>query len=253
MRGIASIAKLVAPLAAIALIPGPLVSGPRKPISTESLPSRAVSASVGAATLATTSAPHGSPIVAPASVNWASGVPAASPAPASTTTSWSLPRRRTTSGESATRRSPSAVSLGTPTLTGAGTYTRRQVGCGVQLLTGRVRGQPGDEARAVGAVRRERRRGGRRGRGGGRRGLAARGLRAPCARGASAGAARGGPAPARRWRWRPGRPGRPGRAARGPPASAAAACGPAPSRPARSPRPASGGWCASSGPRPRAT
>ena len=57
-------------MAAIALMPAPLVSGPRKPISTESLGEAARSRPpLGAATLATTSAPHGSPIVAPASVN----------------------------------------------------------------------------------------------------------------------------------------------------------------------------------------
>src|SRR3954469_9744198 len=54
-------------------------------------------------------------MVAPASVNSSSGMRAARPAPDSTTTSWSLADSfRTTSGTSATRRSPSAVSFGTP-------------------------------------------------------------------------------------------------------------------------------------------
>ena len=76
---------------------------------------------VGVATLTTTSdsyTPAGSSTMrAPASSYWVSGISAPAPAPRSTTTSTpfspplSLP---TTSGTSATRCSPSAVSLGTP-------------------------------------------------------------------------------------------------------------------------------------------
>ncbi len=63
---------------------------------------------------------------APASSNSSSGISAASPAPASTTTSTPFaPRRLTTSGTSATRRSPSAVSLGTPTIIGGGKVSER--------------------------------------------------------------------------------------------------------------------------------
>ncbi len=47
MRGIASIAKLVAPVAAIARTPSPLVSGPRKPIRVLPDPSRAGLLGVG--------------------------------------------------------------------------------------------------------------------------------------------------------------------------------------------------------------
>ena len=73
----------------------------------------------GARTTATTPAPHASaaePIDAPASVYAASGRCDLSPAPDSTTTSiCRCPRRRTTSGTSATRGSPAAAWLGTPT------------------------------------------------------------------------------------------------------------------------------------------
>ena len=59
MRGIASIAKAVAPVAASALVPAPLVSGARKPTSTDSPVSAPSSWGWGGATLATTSAGPG--------------------------------------------------------------------------------------------------------------------------------------------------------------------------------------------------
>ena len=123
MRGIASIANEVAPVAAIALMPGPLVSGPRKPISTDSPVSRAVSSALGAATLATTSAPHGSPIVGARVGVRGVGDARRRARPASITTSWpAAAMRRTTSGTTATRRSPSARLLGDPDPQGAGLY-----------------------------------------------------------------------------------------------------------------------------------
>jgi hypothetical protein len=119
MRGIASIANAVTFASASARVVSADVSGARKPTRTEPSPSFPISSLVGAATLTTTSAFHGSPIFAPASSNSASGISAASPAPDSTMTSTSFaPRRLTTSGTMATRRSPSAVSLGTPTTMG---------------------------------------------------------------------------------------------------------------------------------------
>ena len=131
MRGIASIANAVAPVRATAWLPAPLVSGARKPTRTLSVPSAAISPSCGGATFATTSACQApSPSVAPASANSASGIPAAAPAPGSTTTSWPWPTSlRTTSGTSATRRSPSTVSFGTPIRTSAGTYPRARPVC----------------------------------------------------------------------------------------------------------------------------
>ena len=67
MRGIVSIASAVAPVAAIACSPSGSPSGLRKPTRIV-LGARgcATSAADGGATLATTSAPHGSPSVAPA-------------------------------------------------------------------------------------------------------------------------------------------------------------------------------------------
>src|SRR5206468_6229913 len=74
------------------------------------------------------SAPHGSPIVAPAAVYASSLAAASTPAPASIVTSCSAPTsRRTTSGTSATRRSPAAVSFGTPIFTGCGSLCERAV------------------------------------------------------------------------------------------------------------------------------
>ena len=67
IRGIASMAKLVTPASARARTVSPPPSGLRKPISTEPRPSRAISSGDGGATLATTSPPKPSPIVAPAS------------------------------------------------------------------------------------------------------------------------------------------------------------------------------------------
>src|SRR3954452_15233421 len=75
---------------------------------------------VGRATLTTTSAPQASsaePTDPPASEYSLSGCPALSPAPDSTATSSSPSANEpTTSGISATRRSPSRDSLGTPPL-----------------------------------------------------------------------------------------------------------------------------------------
>src|SRR6478609_9484563 len=116
MRGIASIANAVTPARASALSVSGWVRGARKPTSTPPRRRRPISSSEGGATMTTTSAAHGSPIVAPASLYSASGISARSPAPDSTTTSTPLDfRRLTTSGTSATRRSPGAVSFGTPT------------------------------------------------------------------------------------------------------------------------------------------
>jgi len=119
IRGMASIAKLVTPALAIARMPSALVSGPRKPMSTLSESSRPISSALGAATLTTRSAPRAtvasSIICAPASSNAWSGISAPAPASRWTRTWWSWPvSLPTTSGASATRRSPSAVSFGTP-------------------------------------------------------------------------------------------------------------------------------------------
>jgi hypothetical protein len=68
MRGMTSMASAVAPVAAMALLIDPLVSGARKPTSTDSPLRRLTSASSGGATLATRSALQTSgAIVAPAS------------------------------------------------------------------------------------------------------------------------------------------------------------------------------------------
>src|SRR3954452_18103497 len=138
MRGIASIAKAVAPVAAIAWMPSALVSGARKPISTDSGRRWPTSGSEGTPTFATTSAPHGSPPTAPAAVNRSSGRPVAAPAPGSTTTSWPCAvSLRITSGTSATRRSPGRVSLGTPIFTGAGTVANAAApACRLRVLPG---------------------------------------------------------------------------------------------------------------------
>src|SRR4051812_41610710 len=130
MRGMASIANAVAPVRASASSPSGLPRGLRKPTNVVVPDSFESSPSDGGATLTTTSAPHGSPIVAPASVNSSSGTSAATPAPPSTTTSWPFATSlRTTSGTRATRRSPSAVSFGTPILIrGGGPYTNRHSG-----------------------------------------------------------------------------------------------------------------------------
>ena len=95
------------------------VSGWRKPIRTAPLRSRAASSAVGFCTLTTTSASQAvSASVAPASSYAASSNDAALPAPRSTTTSCPASTSlATTSGTSATRRSPGAVSFGTPILT----------------------------------------------------------------------------------------------------------------------------------------
>src|SRR3954454_22722804 len=119
MRGIDSIASACTPLERRRSFSSGLVSGARNPIRIWPLRSLATSSSDGTATRTITSAPYGSPIAAPASVYSESGSSAGSPAPASTVTSWPAPvSLRTTSGTSATRRSPSAVSLGTPILIG---------------------------------------------------------------------------------------------------------------------------------------
>src|SRR5438132_12301986 len=97
-------------------MPSPSVNGCRNAIRTVPSPRRAVSSPLGFATLTPASAPHGSPSTAPASTNASSVNPACAPAPDSTTTSKPL-SRETASGTSATRRSPWAVSFGTPTRT----------------------------------------------------------------------------------------------------------------------------------------
>src|SRR4051812_46387968 len=150
MRGIASIAKAVAPVAAIALA-GPFApSGLRKPISTDCLPSLEISPSRGGATLATTSAFQASSAetsFTPAASSVPSGMAADSPAPFSTSTSCPAALSlRATSGTMATRRSPSAVSLGIPILIGRGTVYER-------AFSKQDRGrEPGDRARAPGGA-----------------------------------------------------------------------------------------------------
>src|SRR5205085_1986211 len=122
MRGIASIAKLVTPAPASAFVVSPEVRGARCPISTWPLRRRPISSVLVTATCRTTSAPQAAsapPTSAPASLYSESGCPAPSPAPDSSATSRSdLRSEATMSGTSATRRSPSAVSLGTPILIG---------------------------------------------------------------------------------------------------------------------------------------
>src|SRR5947209_5378184 len=122
MRGMASMASAVAPAEASARVVSGAPSGLRKPMRTVPEPSREISSLLGAATLATTAPLQTSSlIVAPASSKSASGRRAAAPAPGWTTTSWPLATRRlATSGTSATRRSRSAVSVGTPTFMGRG-------------------------------------------------------------------------------------------------------------------------------------
>ncbi len=144
MRGIASIAKLVTPASASARTVSPAVSGARKPISTEPRPRRPISSADGGATLATTSPVQPSPSLAPALSYSASRWCAPAPAPASTVTSMSLRlSRSTTSGTSATRRSPLAVSLGTETFMNA----RPGVGgAACYLLATRVGSQSCDSA-----------------------------------------------------------------------------------------------------------
>src|SRR3954452_13609838 len=116
MRGIDSIANAVTPAPASASSTSARVRGARKPTSTESPVSLAISSGLGGETFTTTSEPHGAPIGAPASANAASGSIARSPAPDSTTTSRSRATSlRITSGTSPTRRSPSPLSFGTPT------------------------------------------------------------------------------------------------------------------------------------------
>ena len=83
MRGIASIAKLVIPAAASALLVSAEVRGARWPISRWPVRSLPMSSTVGTATTVMISAPQGSPISAPASMYSESGCPAPSPAPAS--------------------------------------------------------------------------------------------------------------------------------------------------------------------------
>src|SRR3954462_9869939 len=123
MRGIISITSAV-PLSLVS--PSGLPSGFRKQTSVVPAPSFAASSSDGGATLTTTSALHGSPIVAPTAVYASSVAADSAPAPASTMTSCSAATsRRTTSGTSATRRSPAAVSFGTPIFTGRGTQDQR--------------------------------------------------------------------------------------------------------------------------------
>src|SRR5579862_218350 len=125
MRGIDSSANPYTPACASRSTPAVSVSGWRNAISAWPAWSRETSSALGAATFAISSAPQGSPIVAPASRYAASGKAAASPAPASTTTSMPSPRRPTVSGTRATRCSPPAVSWGTPTRMRARRYRMR--------------------------------------------------------------------------------------------------------------------------------
>src|ERR1700751_659655 len=141
MRGIDSIANAVTPRAASRSIPSASVSGCRNPISTWPSCNRPTSASDGFCTFAPTSVAAHSPSCAPASSKAASGNEAALPAPRSTTTSKPEPASLpTVSGRSATRRSPSAVSLGTPILTPAQCYSVRRSlpGTSIRAVTGRL-------------------------------------------------------------------------------------------------------------------
>ena len=119
IRGIASIANAVALASASALVVAGLVSGARKPTRIEPVPSERTCSGSGGAIVTTTSALQTSPAsavtFAPASAKASSSSSASTPAPLCTSTSrplaLSLP---TTSGTSATRCSPAAVSFGTP-------------------------------------------------------------------------------------------------------------------------------------------
>src|SRR4051794_10891333 len=148
MRGIASIAKAVTPALLSCSIVSGCVRGARNPTRTPSRRSLPTSSAEGGLTLTTTSADHTSPdSVAPASSKCASGIRAPSPAPGSTRTSRPLPTSRLiTSGTSATRRSPGAVSFGTPTVMKGGEPSASQADQG-----GKDRAQPPD--RGVGASR----------------------------------------------------------------------------------------------------
>src|SRR5581483_6912010 len=115
MRGTDSRANASTPADLSRATPSASVSGDRNATSAWPLRSRDVSFAVGDATFTIASASHGSPTVAPASRYASSANPAATPAPASTTTSTPSPSRDTVSGTRATRRSPAAVSFGTPT------------------------------------------------------------------------------------------------------------------------------------------
>src|SRR3989475_4835681 len=115
MRGIASIESAVTRRRASSRTRSCCVRGWRNAMSTVSSRRRASSSSDGFCTFTTSSAAYGSPIAAPASAYRRSGKLEASPAPRSTTTVFPLfASRETVSGTRATRRSPGAVSLGTP-------------------------------------------------------------------------------------------------------------------------------------------
>ena len=123
--GIDSIANAVALTAASARVVWGLVRGAKKPIKIEPCPSSPISASLGGEIFTTTSERHSSPVSAvnraPASSKALSGKRASAPAPFSTRTSMPLAfNLATTSGTSATRCSPTAVSFGTPTRMKAG-------------------------------------------------------------------------------------------------------------------------------------
>ena len=111
-----------------------LVSGARNPIRIEPEPSPRICCGSGGAIVTTTSEPHTSEasgvIRAPASTKAASGSRASAPAPSCTTTSRPLAfSLLTTSGTSATRCSPAAVSFGTPIrMCRAGTYPIAPIG-----------------------------------------------------------------------------------------------------------------------------
>ena len=131
IRGTASIAKLVTPAAASARTPSPFVSGCRNPISTPSPFSRAVSSAVGGATLTTTSQRvHRADVVDQRRAgllvllvgDQRAGAGAALHDDLDGPWQTSL---RTTSGTSATRRSPSAVSLGHRSASAGGGYRFR--------------------------------------------------------------------------------------------------------------------------------
>ena len=130
MRGIASIASAVAPESASARVDAGLVSGAKNPTRIDEPPSAEIWSGSGGVIVTTTSLAHTSPAssvsCAPARSNASPGSSAASPAPRCTSTStpfaFSLP---TTSGTSATRCSPAALSFGTPIRIGPATYPIR--------------------------------------------------------------------------------------------------------------------------------
>src|SRR4051812_2592335 len=162
MRGMASMAKAVAPALASARTVSGAPSGLRKPMRIELLPRRWASSAVAAPLTPPSASQTSSEISAPASAKVSSGIDAPAPAPDWTSTVWPLPvRRLMPSGTRATRRSRSPVSVGTPILIGARTLVdgqrdrpvaadRQRELVGEGTLPRREGARGGGEARIVG-------------------------------------------------------------------------------------------------------